>query len=403
MANTLNLGTDGNWGVKKDSLLGYNSENGNFKPLAFNFTRASSATVVNKAGLIETVGTGEPRIDFSNDAKGALLLEPTRLNSLLQSNQFDTTWAKASATIESGKSGIGGSANAWKLTTSNSFGYLVQTISVSGTKTFSIYAKSDTTDGIVLRLIGGSNPYVFWSLVDGSYLGSGGGADLIDKKSTSIGNGWFRLDMTTTVDCTSVRVYSGDSAGNFAAGSIYIQYAQLEQGSYATSYIPNFGNSAGATRSADDCNNGGNEQVINSTEGVLYAEISALADDSTNRQITLKGADASNRLVLKYDNQSNIIQSFNRVGGSESAFLSATVSDITNFNKVAIKYKLNNYALWINGVEVDTAVLGTTWAANTLTDLKFSDGGSDFYGKVKSVQVYTTALSDAELQALTTL
>ena len=42
MANTLNLG-DGNWATKKDSLLGYNSENNNFKPLPFDFTRSSSS------------------------------------------------------------------------------------------------------------------------------------------------------------------------------------------------------------------------------------------------------------------------------------------------------------------------------------------------------------------------
>ena len=75
MANTLNLG-DGNWATKEDLLLGYNSENNNYKPLPFDFTRASSATRVNKDGLIETVGGGKARIDFKDDSKGALLLEP---------------------------------------------------------------------------------------------------------------------------------------------------------------------------------------------------------------------------------------------------------------------------------------------------------------------------------------
>ena len=51
-----------------------------YKPLPFNFRRASSATVVNKDGLIETVGSGEPRIDYKDDSKGALLLEPQRSN-----------------------------------------------------------------------------------------------------------------------------------------------------------------------------------------------------------------------------------------------------------------------------------------------------------------------------------
>ena len=63
MANTLKFG-NGNWATKEGSALAYNDENGNFKPLPFDFSRASNATVVNKDGLIEVVGSGQPRIDF---------------------------------------------------------------------------------------------------------------------------------------------------------------------------------------------------------------------------------------------------------------------------------------------------------------------------------------------------
>ena len=47
MAETLKLG-NGNWATKEGSTLAYNDENGNFKPLPFNFTRDSGATRVNK-------------------------------------------------------------------------------------------------------------------------------------------------------------------------------------------------------------------------------------------------------------------------------------------------------------------------------------------------------------------
>ena len=53
----------------------------------------------------------------------------------------------------------------------------------------------------------------------------------------------------------------------------YIWGAQLEQQSYATSYIPT--NGATNTRLQDIANNSGNSTLINSTEGVLYAEIAA--------------------------------------------------------------------------------------------------------------------------------
>ena len=55
MANTFKFG-NGEWAVGKETALAYNDENSNFKPLPFTFDRASTATVVNKQGLIETVG-----------------------------------------------------------------------------------------------------------------------------------------------------------------------------------------------------------------------------------------------------------------------------------------------------------------------------------------------------------
>jgi hypothetical protein len=107
MSETLNLGA-GNWGVKDGSLLGYNKENNNFKPLPFDFTRASSATVVNKAGLIETVQSGTPRIDFLGNTNGALKLEPQRTNLVTQSEAFGNSyWTKSGASIQGDQSTAG--------------------------------------------------------------------------------------------------------------------------------------------------------------------------------------------------------------------------------------------------------------------------------------------------------
>ena len=87
MANTLKFG-NGEWYGKEGTILAYNDLNSNYKPLPFNFSRDSSATVVNKDGLIETVASGEPRIDYKDDSKGALLLEPSRSNNVDNSTNF---------------------------------------------------------------------------------------------------------------------------------------------------------------------------------------------------------------------------------------------------------------------------------------------------------------------------
>ena len=70
MANTLKLGA-GKWATGNGTVLAFNDENNNFKPLPFTFNRASRATVINQSGLIEEVGAGDPRIDFNDDTKGA--------------------------------------------------------------------------------------------------------------------------------------------------------------------------------------------------------------------------------------------------------------------------------------------------------------------------------------------
>ena len=95
MANTLKFG-NGQWATGNGTALAYNDENANFKPLPFDFTRASSGTTVNQSGLIETVGSGIPRIDFQGNTKGALLLEPSRTNLVPYSQTF-TGWSLTNA------------------------------------------------------------------------------------------------------------------------------------------------------------------------------------------------------------------------------------------------------------------------------------------------------------------
>ena len=156
MANTLKFG-NGEWYGKKDTILAYNDENYNYKPLPFSFERASSGTVVNKAGLIETVGSGEPRIDYKDDVKGALLLEPQRTNLLPYSEAFDNAyWTKNGASVVSGFTSPKGDLSAFKLVEDTSTGvhgfYKNNAQTTSGvTITYSIFAKAKERKWILLR------------------------------------------------------------------------------------------------------------------------------------------------------------------------------------------------------------------------------------------------------------
>jgi hypothetical protein len=133
---------------------------------------------------------------------------------------------------------------------------------------------------------------------------------------------------------------------------------------------------------------------------VLYAEIAALANDGTYRYSISDGTNNNNIYI---ELGSSNISAVGRLSGVNQFALSSSQT-ITNTNKIALKYKANDFALWINGTEVAIDTSGSTYSANTLNSLQFDrgDGFIDFYGKCKALAVFNEALSDSELTQLTT-
>jgi len=370
MANTLELG-NGKWATGKDTVLAFNDENNNFKPLPFSFSRASSGTVVNKDGLIETVGSGEPRIDFKDNTKGALLLEPQRMNYW--------TYSEGSAITLNSPLGEFGF-----YTLNNTF--ISRTITYVGTINFTFIIKK--IDGTIPTITTSSGSGDLVVLVNGS--SSAGVAGVL----TDIGNGFYKYELTREANGASVARIVNQSGLD-----TYVSLIQYEDGSYATSYIPTSGSAV--TRSADSCDNGGNEQVFNDNEGVLYVEVSALADDRIAEGISISDGTIDNRVVIFKWTTTNSIKVRVASGGTNYFDKTISVSDITTINKIAIKYKQNDFSLWVNGIELETDTSGITPIGLSKLNINGATSPSAFKGNVKDVRVYNTALTNAELQALT--
>ncbi len=349
----------------------------------------TSGATTAKAGVLIDL----PRINYdANGENGSLLLEPSR-QQLFQYSEYLNAWTTSgspsptlTANYAESPEGVN---NAYRVEIPSVSGLALMAQLVahtSGTKmTISAYVKSKTGTDQSFKLFGD--------------YGTGAGT----SGTLTATSEWQRFIFTFTPTATGSRNAGILNVANTAA-DLLVYGMQIETASYATSYIPNHGTTGGVTRAADLCTGGGSAESINSTEGVLYAEISALADDSINRHITIWDGTDTNRLVLKYDNQSNVVQVFNRVGGIETASLGHTLTDITISHKIAVRYKANDYALVIDGVEVDTDTSSSTWSASVFDNVKFSNGsGSDFYGNVKQLAVFNEALSDSELATLTTL
>ena len=234
------------------------------------------------------------------------------------------------------------------------------------------------------------------------------------KQIVTLTNDWQRFEISGT-STNSGAVLIGTRGGTtqyYAGGDANLDFAlwglQVEDdgsgggSSYATSYIPTDGGTV--TRVQDQYSKTGISNLINSEEGVLFLEMAALSNDGTYRLMNIRDvSNTDNFIYLGYKDASNTIRTRIEVGGVASTDMEFVLSNETEFNKIAIKWKTNDFALWVNGVEVATDSSGVSFTANTLDELSLDRNGSlEFNGKVKQLQVFKTALTDSELIALTT-
>jgi len=363
----------------------------------FDFSRNSAATRVNSQGLIETIGVNLPRINYENGC-GHYLFEPQSTNLITQSELFsDSSWVKlgagtASAAIVTSDYAISpdGTQNASRLQCDlNGGGGSVSNQSLiynlytsSGNQSLSIYVKSNT----------GLNQTIYFTNSQTS------------GNTITVTNEWQRFEFNhiTATYVFAIGLIGRNGGAIDDTADILIWGAQVEQQSYATSYIPT--NGSQVTRNQDVCTNGGSLATINSTEGVLYAEIAALDVDSLGRYITINDSVLNSNAIRIFYQSSTTVFFQKYVNGVRTTNLATSSITKTDFNKIAIKYNSTDVSVFVNGVNILNNADTNVFAPNTLNVLEFENViQSPFYGKTKCVAVWKEALSDSELQSLTTI
>ena len=175
---------------------------------------------------------------------------------------------------------------------------------------------------------------------------------------------------------------------------------QLEEGSYATSYIPTSGSTV--TRNQDIFTRDGIGSLINSTEGVLFVEMAALSDDGTDRRISLNDGTVGNAINIGLSRFTGNINGEVYSGGAlQTSGFAATGVTQTNNNKFALSWGSGTMKFYVNGSPT-ISITGVTSPIG-LNSLKLSSGDDtlNLFAKVKQLQVYDTALTDTQLAALT--
>jgi len=239
--------------------------------------------------------------------------------------------------------------------------------SVGTNYTFSFYAKTQ----------GGTFDFSFGNI---SYATIGATAT----------NEWKRFEVTQSAVATT----RFPKITTSSAGEMLIFGAQLEAQSYATSYIPTSGTVQ--TRLAETASRSGLSGLINSEEGVLYFESRTNNSNSTAKSVKLSDGGDQNELQL-YFYATSINVTFNINGVNQ--FYASKVITIGDNYKLAVKFKENDFALWVNGVEEVVDSSGIVGVQNLFNKIDLSG----FYGNAKDLRVYKTALTDAQLTTLTTI
>jgi hypothetical protein len=387
------------------------------------FTRATSATFVGSNGLIQSAAINEARFDHDpvTLACKGLLIEESRTNLALQSETFPLpTWVKTNVTTSpNALVSPSGTETADTLVedTNTSFHYISQQFAKAAsslTYSFSIYYKNASgTRTVAVALTNGTTSgkaaiFTTSGTITATNVNIGGGAGFtfVSASVESVGSGWYRASIVVTSD-TSTRldavVYLNNSTtvissytGNLS--SVYLWGAQVELGSFPTSYIPT--TTAAVVRSADVCSITGSNFTgfYNQSEGTMLAN--AFTPASGDRTVLAADDDTANEMIRLRTEGTNPFFKVTDGGSDVVAIDAGTVTANTAFKLIGA-YKVNDFASSVNGGSAVTDTAGTIPTVDRMR-IGAGQGGNTMCGCISAIRYFKKRLPDAKLQSLTT-
>ena len=366
-------------------------------------TGASTA----QAGILEDM----PRLDYSGGAScPSLLLEPSRTNIVNNSEYVTGYFSQASAVVTYNEIvSPEGVQNAFKLTsTTNGQARIEKSRPVGGTDTYtlSVFLKAGNSNYASLANFN-RNASVRFNLADGTIQGSG---NVVDADIIPIGSdGWYRCYMTMqetsgqTANIYKILV-SSDGETYFANNGdyVYAYGAQLELGSYPTSYIPTYGTSQ--TRSVEQLYTLEDSSLFDLEQGTFFLEMSALEDDGTDRKISISDGTNDNMVNIGFSRfTGNINGEVISNGVLQTSGFAATGVTQTNNNKFALVWGNGEFRFYVNGAKTSELSISNSPVGMDILRFAQGNGSQRTFLNNKQILVFPTALTDSECIALTTI
>jgi len=366
-------------GVKAEKLYSINPTDGSGD---LSVTRATTATRVNSAGLIESVANNVPRLDYSNGSCPSILVEPQRTNLLTYSNTFtDSLWLKSGIT-DTGRTTIspdGTSQIIWSVSTSAFLSKAITGLSTSNQYSNSIWIKANKIGTIQFRPAGNT-------------------PDIITINLTTQ---WQRFEVIATPSVISGTFFLDNRVTQTTGLELSFYGAQLEAGANATSYIPTV--ASAVTRNADVISKTGISDLIGQTEGTIFVEFDNTKTDSVSRYIYAISSGNSTEFNFEaiINNANNLILNSRNNATTQVSFNFGVLS--LQKHKIAYSYSENNTKIFVNGVLVFIDTLCAIPATDSVKLGMRSNNATPLNDSINILSIWKTQLTDQECINLTTL
>jgi hypothetical protein len=379
------------------------------------FTRASTATYIDRYGMLQVAGVDTPRFE-----KQGYLNESVTTNLLTYSEQFDNSaWAKANVTVSANTTATldpYGTNWADKLVEDTSTGihYISQTLTVSSsTLTFSCFVKAAESTKFRLNSWDSTNS-VSPILADfdlTAVTATPANSSTVSATITPIANGWFRVSATTTTAAkVSISFYleisrlDNSYTGDGVSG-LYVFGAQLETWPFATSYIPT--TSSSVTRASDILNFTRSGNIPNiEANGIIsvLCDIDVFGTTGNNQWVWALYVSSSDHIGLTFSTASGSAHVWSSTEGSALAFVG--ISPRTTYRIAQVASNAGHY-VYKNGVQVgfksDTDGRITQTCNSSFSTVRMGSynpaetyGPNSFNGHISNFRVYDRALTAYE-------
>ena len=380
------------------------------------YTATTDIPIVKYQPVLQTAASGEARFDHdpvTGESKG-LLIEEARTNLIPYSEDLSQWLTVGSPTILTNQVvAPDGTLTADTVDDTNTTGpalvyVLLSSMTAVTNYTASVYLKAGTSDICTFNVYRGAiENNLNIDLSDGTFVNepsSTSASDYVSHSIEHVGNGWYRVSVTFNCDTAGqsihFRIWPKKRDIHPPTGYVHVWGAQLEEGSFPTSYIPTSGSTV--TRAVEQVTMTNIAPELNGQEGTLYVEATPPNYNTGDQRLVSIGASGSDVVEMFREYGSRNFQwAVKSVSGSIGSGSTSWAADTTA--KFVLGYKSGDNAVAADGSLIITQ--SGTFAAVQMNQMligrTFVGGASAWSGEIKKIAYYPKRLSNATLQAMT--